>query len=303
MESYHSWWQGRPQYLKFFLPSKLFIWHFPHPIVVELLLILYLLVRVIVPAFKYRQSIKYDILLKVFSFYTEASHNPYKNFSDTEFYNALLLPPYDQIQQEEGCITLSYKDIFIQAYEIKLLQNNRKGNYAPKVPAFQGLCFVVDLHSVGLSGVSEIIITNPPKFIQKKLGENLSKLNLPEIDNLYVYQAQESTILTTSTITSAISSISKIIIANNNLPSKRWDDKIIAICQREKSIDPNLAIAKSLQCAIHKEKLYVLVPLKRGLFEANSVFNSAINNKDIRVILSSLHLTFTIIDSVVNHDL
>ncbi|MFV9875507.1 MAG: hypothetical protein AB8U25_02640 [Rickettsiales endosymbiont of Dermacentor nuttalli] len=301
IESYTIWWKGLPRWIQIISPSKLIIWSFPNPLVLEFLILFCIIFYLFISLLRTRTSIKEKILLPIYGYMGDFFYTPNTFIENLDFYNALMLPSHDQVLFEDGSIIANYPDANIEIVETSLIIHDQDSRLKPNTPTFIGLLIAVNFpKDIPIKG-HHVFTSTLPEWLENLFAKEkkLSRYGYSGISELYSSNIEEIKKIDPNGLLNTLDEIAKIV-ANNNKNTSYIDYGIISLLKRKKTLHPIKNIDTLIQCAIYEQKLFIILPTNRELLLTQSIFdnNSNIYNQDMHIILAAVYLTFLFIKHI-----
>jgi hypothetical protein len=301
MEGYHNWWKGLPAAISFFLPSKLIYWSFPGPIIITLFTLLGLTIWNLIPYFSYYKSYKDDLLLRIANFFGKFEYKDEASIIPN-FYNALILPSYDEYVISDVIATsIDGKEIEIADISVNIYKEGKMLGFDREIrlPIVNGLLIGIDLgNSNAMQEEVKVIIGS---FGQKRLNRNYADLIKTESNsNIDLYGSNDD-------IINSIKKENFELILQNLLnihtaeQKKEYYFDIKLIEWFRGNLLPEIDNAEYLQVSFYKNQLFILIPFKNGLLKRSSIFTNPINQLEIKLIAESINSAYKIAKDLKNY--
>jgi hypothetical protein len=297
MEGYHNWWKGLPSAISFFLPSKLIYWSFPGPIIITLFTLVGLIIWNLIPYFSYYKSYKDDLLLKIAKFFGNFDYKDEASIIPN-FYNALILPSYDEYVIGDVIATsidgkeIEIADISINIYkEGKMLGFDREMRF----PTLNGLLIGMDLGNPNETQEEDKAIIG--YFGQKSLNRNYADLIKAESNsNIDLYSSSDE-ILNRVKKENFKPILQNLLNIYSSEKTKEYYFDIELIEWFRGNLLPDIDQGEFLQISFYKNQLFILVPFKNGLLKRSSIFTNPINHTEIKLIAETINSAYKIINT------
>lgn len=232
----------------------------------------YAFLWVYMPIDKYKSYIKDDIFPAIISFFGDYKYSPYCPNRVYKFRDHGIVPDYE-IEESEDSICGNYDGVNIDLFETELEVKKRSKSRDSYVSVFKGIVIHLSMNK-NFSG--KTIVKRDGGAISNFLKNNFAsndlqnvKLEDPRFEKIFeVYssdQVEARYLLTTSFM-------ERLMELNN--------------CYG----------GEGVECSFHKDKLLVMIPVKRDLFEPGSIYQAEDFVDDAKSLLKEINLIFKIID-------
>ena len=229
------------------------------------------------PIWSYEENIKKEIFPNVLNFFGDFKYHIETKKSVKEYYATELIPKHDT-EIAEDHIVGTYKEIKIDLFETQLSRKvkykDSNGNTSTRQKTvFNGLILELSMNKSfgGKTVVKKDSGTVGNWFIKK--STSLKKVNLedPNFEKMFeVYsddQVQARYLLT------------------------------VTFIERLKELVENFG-GKSIQCCFYNNKLLMMIPIEKDMFEPGSIYEAEDFIDDSKSLLKELSLIFSIIDTL-----
>jgi len=229
------------------------------------------------PIWSYEENIKKEIFPNVLNFFGDFKYHIETKKSVKEYYATELIPKHDT-EIAEDHIVGTYKQIKIDLFETQLSRKvkykDSNGNTSTRQKTvFNGLILELSMNKSfgGKTVVKKDIGTVGNWFIKKSTSLKKVKLEDPIFEKMFeVYsddQVEARYLLT------------------------------VTFIERLKELVENFG-GKSIQCCFYNNKLLMMIPIEKDLFETGSIYEAEDFIDDSKSLLKELSLIFNIIDTL-----
>ena len=229
------------------------------------------------PIWSYEENIKKEIFPNVLNFFGDFKYHVETKKSVKEYYATELIPKHDT-EIAEDHIVGSYKQIKIDLFETQLSRKvkykDSNGNTSTRLKTvFDGLILELSMNKSfgGKTVVKKDSGTVGNWFIKKSTSLKKVKLEDPIFEKMFeVYsddQVEARYLLT------------------------------VTFIERLKELVENFG-GKSIQCCFYNNKLLMMIPIEKDLFETGSIYEAEDFIDDSKSLLKELSLIFNIIDTL-----
>ena len=229
------------------------------------------------PIWSYEENIKKEIFPNVLNFFGDFKYHIETKKSVKEYYATELIPKHDT-EIAEDHIVGTYKEIKIDLFETQLSRKvkykDSNGNTSTKLKTvFDGLILELSMNK-SFGGKTVVkkdsgIVGN--WFIKKSTSLKKVKLEDPIFEKMFeVYsddQVEARYLLT------------------------------VTFIERLKELVENFG-GKSIQCCFYNNKLLMMIPIEKDMFEPGSIYEAEDFIDDSKRLLKELSLIFSIIDTL-----
>ena len=224
------------------------------------------------PIWSYEENIKKEIFPNVLNFFGDFKYHIETKKSVKEYYATELIPKHDT-EIAEDHITGTYKDIKVDLFETKLSKDSDENSSTTLNTVFDGIIVELSMNKSfsGKTVVKKDIGTVGNWFIKKSTSLKKVKLEDPNFEKMFeVYSDDhvEARYLLTGTF-----------------------------IERLKELVENFG-GKSIQCCFYNNKLLMMIPIEKDLFETGSIYEAEDFIDDSKSLLKELSLIFSIIDTL-----
>ena len=220
----------------------------------------------------YEENIKKEIFPNVLNFFGDFKYHIETKKSVKEYYATELIPKHDT-EIAEDHITGTYKDIKVDLFETKLSKDSDENSSTTLNTVFDGIIVELSMNKSfsGKTVVKKDIGTVGNWFIKKSTSLKKVKLEDPNFEKMFeVYsddQVEARYLLT------------------------------VTFIERLKELVENFG-GKSIQCCFYNNKLLMMIPIEKDLFETGSIYEAEDFIDDSKSLLKELSLIFNIIDTL-----
>ena len=220
------------------------------------------------PIWSYEENIKKEIFPNVLNFFGDFKYHIETKKSVKEYYATELIPKHDT-EIAEDHITGTYKDIKVDLFETKLSKDSDENSNT----VFDGIIVELSMNKSfsGKTVVKKDFGTVGNWFINKSTSLKKVKLEDPNFEKMFeVYsddQVEARYLLT------------------------------VTFIERLKELVENFG-GKSIQCCFYNNKLLMMIPIEKDLFETGSIYEAEDFIDDSKSLLKELSLIFNIIDTL-----
>ena len=224
------------------------------------------------PIWSYEENIKKEIFPNVLNFFGDFKYHIETKKSVKEYYATELIPKHDT-EIAEDHITGTYKDIKVDLFETKLSNDSDENSSTTLNTVFDGIIVELSMNKSfsGKTVIKKDIGTVGNWFINKSTSLKKVKLEDPNFEKMFeVYsddQVEARYLLT------------------------------VTFIERLKELVENFG-GKSIQCCFYNNKLLMMIPIEKDLFETGSIYEAEDFIDDIKSLLKELSLIFNIIDTL-----
>mgnify|MGYP000008496347 FL=1 len=229
------------------------------------------------PIWSYEENIKKEIFPNVLNFFGDFKYHIETKKSVKEYYATELIPKHDT-EIAEDHIVGTYKEIKIDLFETQLSRKvkykDSNGNTSTRLKTvFDGLILELSMNKSfgGKTVVKKDSGTVGNWFIKKSTSLKKVKLEDPIFEKMFeVYsddQVEARYLLT------------------------------VTFIERLKELVENFG-GKSIQCCFYNNKLLMMIPIEKDLFETGSIYEAEDFIDDSKSLLKELSLIFNIIDTL-----
>jgi hypothetical protein len=224
------------------------------------------------PIWSYEENIKKEIFPNVLNFFGDFKYHIETKKSVKEYYATELIPHHDT-EIAEDHITGTYKDIKVDLFETKLSKDSDENSSTTLNTVFDGIIVEVSMNKSfsGKTVVKKDIGTVGNWFIKKSTSLKKVKLEDPNFEKMFeVYsddQVEARYLLT------------------------------VTFIERLKELVENFG-GKSIQCCFYNNKLLMMIPIEKDMFEPGSIYEAEDFIDDSKSLLKELSLIFSIIDTL-----
>ena len=224
------------------------------------------------PIWSYEENIKKEIFPNVLNFFGDFKYHIETKKSVKEYYATELIPNHDT-EIAEDHITGTYKDIKVDLFETKLSKDSDENSSTTINTVFDGIIVELSMNKSfsGKTVIKKDIGTVGNWFINKSTSLKKVKLEDPNFEKMFeVYsddQVEARYLLT------------------------------VTFIERLKELVENFG-GKSIQCCFYNNKLLMMIPIEKDLFETGSIYEAEDFIDDIKSLLKELSLIFNIIDTL-----
>ena len=224
------------------------------------------------PIWSYEENIKKEIFPNVLNFFGDFKYHIETKKSVKEYYATELIPKHDT-EIAEDHITGTYKDIKVDLFETKLSNDSDENSSTTLNTVFDGIIVELSMNKSfsGKTVIKKDIGTAGNWFINKSTSLKKVKLEDPNFEKMFeVYsddQVEARYLLT------------------------------VTFIERLKELVENFG-GKSIQCCFYNNKLLMMIPIEKDLFETGSIYEAEDFIDDSKSLLKELSLIFNIIDTL-----
>ena len=229
------------------------------------------------PIWSYEENIKKEIFPNVLNFFGDFKYHVETKKSVKEYYATELIPKHDT-EIAEDHIVGTYKQIKIDLFETQLSRKvkykDSNGNTSTRQKTvFNGLILELSMNKSfgGKTVVKKDSGTVGNWFIKKSTSLKKVKLEDPIFEKMFeVYsddQVEARYLLT------------------------------VTFIERLKELVENFG-GKSIQCCFYNNKLLMMIPIEKDMFEPGSIYEAEDFIDDSKSLLKELSLIFSIIDTL-----
>ena len=229
------------------------------------------------PIWSYEENIKKEIFPNVLNFFGDFKYHAETKKSVKEYYATELIPKHDT-EIAEDHIVGTYKEIKIDLFETQLSRKvkykDSNGNTSTRQKTvFNGLILELSMNKSfgGKTVVKKDSGTVGNWFIKKSTSLKKVKLEDPIFEKMFeVYsddQVEARYLLT------------------------------VTFIERLKELVENFG-GKSIQCCFYNNKLLMMIPIEKDMFEPGSIYEAEDFIDDSKSLLKELSLIFNIIDTL-----
>ena len=229
------------------------------------------------PIWSYEENIKKEIFPNVLNFFGDFKYHVETKKSVKEYYTTELIPKHDT-EIAEDHIVGTYKEIKIDLFETQLSRKvkykDSNGNTSTRLKTiFDGLILELSMNKSfgGKTVVKKDSGTVGNWFIKKSTSLKKVKLEDPIFEKMFeVYsddQVEARYLLT------------------------------VTFIERLKELVENFG-GKSIQCCFYNNKLLMMIPIEKDMFEPGSIYEAEDFIDDSKSLLKELSLIFNIIDTL-----
>ena len=229
------------------------------------------------PIWSYEENIKKEIFPNVLNFFGDFKYHIETKKSVKEYYATELIPKHDT-EIAEDHIVGTYKEIKIDLFETQLSRKvkykDSNGNTSTRLKTvFDGLILELSMNKSfgGKTVVKKDSGTVGNWFIKKSTSLKKVKLEDPNFEKMFeVYsddQVEARYLLT------------------------------VTFIERLKELVENFG-GKSIQCCFYNNKLLMMIPIEKDMFEPGSIYEAEDFIDDSKSLLKELSLIFSIIDTL-----
>ena len=229
------------------------------------------------PIWSYEENIKKEIFPNVLNFFGDFKYHVETKKSVKEYYATELIPKHDT-EIAEDHIVGTYKEIKIDLFETQLSRKvkykDSNGNTSTRLKTvFDGLILELSMNKSfgGKTVVKKDSGTVGNWFIKKSTSLKKVKLEDPNFEKMFeVYsddQVEARYLLT------------------------------VTFIERLKELVENFG-GKSIQCCFYNNKLLMMIPIEKDMFEPGSIYEAEDFIDDSKSLLKELSLIFSIIDTL-----
>ena len=223
------------------------------------------------PIWSYEENIKKEIFPNVLNFFGDFKYHIETKKSVKEYYATELIPKHDT-EIAEDHITGTYKDIKVDLFETKLSNDSDENSSTTLNTVFDGI--IVEL-SMNKSFSGKTVVKKDSgtvgNWFKKSTSLKKVKLEDPNFEKMFeVYsddQVEARYLLT------------------------------VTFIERLKELVENFG-GKSIQCCFYNNKLLMMIPIEKDLFETGSIYEAEDFIDDSKSLLKELSLIFNIIDTL-----
>ena len=224
------------------------------------------------PIWSYEENIKKEIFPNVLNFFGDFKYHIETKKSVKEYYATELIPKHDTEIAEDHIIG-TYKDIKVDLFETKLSNDSDENSSTTLNTVFDGIIVELSMNKSfsGKTVVKKDIGTVGNWFIKKSTSLKKVKLEDPNFEKMFeVYsddQVEARYLLT------------------------------VTFIERLKELVENFG-GKSIQCCFYNNKLLMMIPIEKDMFEPGSIYEAEDFIDDSKSLLKELSLIFSIIDTL-----
>ena len=224
------------------------------------------------PIWSYEENIKKEIFPNVLNFFGDFKYHVETKKSVKEYYATELIPKHDT-EIAEDHITGTYKDIKVDLFETKLSKDSDENSSTTLNTVFDGIIVELSMNKSfsGKTVIKKDIGTVGNWFINKSTSLKKVKLEDPNFEKMFeVYsddQVEARYLLT------------------------------VTFIERLKELVENFG-GKSIQCCFYNNKLLMMIPIEKDMFEPGSIYEAEDFIDDSKSLLKELSLIFNIIDTL-----
>ena len=229
------------------------------------------------PIWSYEENIKKEIFPNVLNFFGDFKYHVETKKSVKEYYANELIPKHDT-EIAEDHIVGTYREIKIDLFETQLSRKvkykDSNGNTSTRLKTvFDGLILELSMNKSfgGKTVVKKDSGTVGNWFIKKSTSLKKVKLEDPIFEKMFeVYsddQVEARYLLT------------------------------VTFIERLKELVENFG-GKSIQCCFYNNKLLMMIPIEKDMFEPGSIYEAEDFIDDSKSLLKELSLIFSIIDTL-----
>ena len=224
------------------------------------------------PIWSYEENIKKEIFPNVLNFFGDFKYHVETKKSVKEYYATELIPNHDT-EIAEDHITGTYKDIKVDLFETKLSNDSDENSSTTLNTVFDGIIVELSMNKSfsGKTVIKKDIGTVGNWFINKSTSLKKVKLEDPNFEKMFeVYsddQVEARYLLT------------------------------VTFIERLKELVENFG-GKSIQCCFYNNKLLMMIPIEKDMFEPGSIYEAEDFIDDSKSLLKELSLIFNIIDTL-----
>lgn len=222
------------------------------------------------PIKKYTNSIKSNIFPNIISFIGDYKYLPLCPRRIHELEDSDIIPTYDR-ETSEDAISGKYKNVDIDLFETNLEQKRRGKNREYYVSVFKGIVITLSVHK-DFSG--NTIVKKDSGTIGnwiKSKNTHLDKVKLedPKFEKTFeVYSSDQ--------------------VEARYLLTTAFMERLLQLTESFGG--------KGIECSFYKNKLLIMIPIKRNLFEPGSIYQSEDFVDDAKSLLKEMNLIFQIIN-------
>ena len=229
------------------------------------------------PIWSYEENIKKEIFPNVLNFFGDFKYHIETKKSVKEYYATELIPKHDT-EIAEDHIVGTYKEIKIDLFETQLSRKvkykDSNGNTSTRLKTvFDGLILELSMNKSfgGKTVVKKDSGTVGNWFVNKSTSLKKVKLEDPIFEKMFeVYSDDQVEVRYLLTVT---------------------------FIERLKELVENFG-GKSIQCCFYNNKLLMMIPIEKDLFETGSIYEAEDFIDDSKSLLKELSLIFNIIDTL-----
>ena len=224
------------------------------------------------PIWSYEENIKKEIFPNVLNFFGDFKYHIETKKSVKEYYATELIPKHDT-EIAEDHIVGTYKEIKIDLFETKLSKDSDENSSTTLNTVFDGIIVELSMNKSfsGKTVIKKDIGTVGNWFINKSTSLKKVKLEDPNFEKMFeVYsddQVEARYLLT------------------------------VTFIERLKELVENFG-GKSIQCCFYNNKLLMMIPIEKDMFEPGSIYEAEDFIDDSKSLLKELSLIFNIIDTL-----
>ena len=224
------------------------------------------------PIWSYEENIKKEIFPNVLNFFGDFKYHIETKKSVKEYYATELIPKHDT-EIAEDHIVGTYKEIKIDLFETKLSKDSDENSSTTLNTVFDGIIVELSMNKSfsGKTVVKKDFGTVGNWFINKSTSLKKVKLEDPNFEKMFeVYsddQVEARYLLT------------------------------VTFIERLKELVENFG-GKSIQCCFYNNKLLMMIPIEKDMFEPGSIYEAEDFIDDSKSLLKELSLIFSIIDTL-----
>ena len=218
----------------------------------------------------YQESIKNDIFPNILNFFGDFQYNHETQKSAGSFEYSGLIPNFNR-ETSEDHISGKYKGVSIDLFETELEQKRRTKKSSYYVTVFKGILITLSMNK---KFTGKTVVRKDRGVIGNWFRKTFSSLknvkledpNFEKMFEIYSDDQVEARYLLTVTFMERLNELAEIFGG------------------------------KSIQCCFFKSELFIMIPLKKDMFEPGSIFEPEDFVDDSKSLLKELNLIFSIVD-------
>ena len=229
------------------------------------------------PIWSYEENIKKEIFPNVLNFFGDFKYHIETKKSVKEYYATELIPKHDT-EIAEDHIVGTYKEIKIDLFETQLSRKvkykDSNGNTSTRLKTdFDGLILELSMNKSfgGKTVVKKDSGTMGNWFIKKSTSLKKVKLEDPNFEKMFE------------------------VFSDDQVEARYL--LTVTFIERLKELVENFG-GKSIQCCFYNNKLLMMIPIEKDMFEPGSIYEAEDFIDDSKSLLKELSLIFNIIDTL-----
>ena len=224
------------------------------------------------PIWSYEENIKKEIFPNVLNFFGDFKYHIETKKSVKEYYATELIPKHDT-EIAEDHITGTYKDIKVDLFETKLSNDSDENSSTTLNTVFDGIIVELSMNKSfsGKTVIKKDIGTVGNWFINKSTSLKKVKLEDPNFEKMFE------------------------VFSDDQVEARYL--LTVTFIERLKELVENFG-GKSIQCCFYNNKLLMMIPIEKDMFEPGSIYEAEDFIDDSKSLLKELSLIFNIIDTL-----